>query len=499
MLENRIQNEIAKRIDKAHNYSFNLANYKSTLSKSQITDWKNALKHIEPNRATTLDEVYKKLNNCSPESALPYLKKLNPSNALEADIAREYISNIKENIALENKELYSIKKIIKSKQKYPFEKLEDKIKPKYIKIKKTDYNGDIDIVQKISFKDGKIHFRDEKSTGMDLYKAEKGDLITSKINVHQGALALADRNLVCSTHYQVYEIDKNLINPNYLAHILRSNWFQIRVNEIKNGGIKNEQGADFLMSLEIPLPSIEEQNDIVDQIEKQKAIIEGVEKVIGNWVIDFDLYFSSFNFSQKSLSELITESLYGSSQKADYQEEGYKVLRIGNIGFCDFKLNDIKKSVLPEKDYKKYKLRKGDFLIVRSNGNPKLVGKCAVWDSNESYIYASYLIRFRFDLSNVDPKYVMYFFMSPSGRKLLNPQAGGGTYNISATEFKKVQIPFPEIEIQRKIIAEIDAQMKILDGLQKMKSEAERKIEKILADVWGEEAEEPIKMEAKHE
>jgi len=46
---------------------------------------------------------------------------------------------------------------------------------------------------KISFKDGKIHFRDEKETGMDLYQAEKGDLMTSKINVHQGALALADR------------------------------------------------------------------------------------------------------------------------------------------------------------------------------------------------------------------------------------------------------------------------------------------------------------------
>ena len=30
MLENRIQSKIAKRIDKAHNYSFNLANYKST-------------------------------------------------------------------------------------------------------------------------------------------------------------------------------------------------------------------------------------------------------------------------------------------------------------------------------------------------------------------------------------------------------------------------------------------------------------------------------------
>jgi type I restriction-modification system DNA methylase subunit len=60
MLENRIQNEIAKRIDKAHNYSFNLANYKSTISDSQIVEWTEALKHIQPNGATTLEDVYTK-------------------------------------------------------------------------------------------------------------------------------------------------------------------------------------------------------------------------------------------------------------------------------------------------------------------------------------------------------------------------------------------------------------------------------------------------------
>jgi len=46
--ENRIQNEIAKRIDKAHNYSFNLANYKSSLTDTQIEEWTQALQHIEP-------------------------------------------------------------------------------------------------------------------------------------------------------------------------------------------------------------------------------------------------------------------------------------------------------------------------------------------------------------------------------------------------------------------------------------------------------------------
>ncbi|MCX6162492.1 MAG: N-6 DNA methylase [Ignavibacteriae bacterium] len=139
MLENRIQNEIAKRIDKAHYYSFNLANYKSTLSDSQIADWNDALSHIEPNTANTLEEVYKKLKNGKPEDALRYIKKLNPVNALEADIAREYVSNLDDNIVTEHKELNTIKGILKSGAKYPMVKLKDylilnenKIKPSKI-------------------------------------------------------------------------------------------------------------------------------------------------------------------------------------------------------------------------------------------------------------------------------------------------------------------------------------------------------------------------------
>ncbi len=119
MLENRIQNEIAKRIDKAHNYSFNLANYKSAISESQIVEWRAALAHIQPNGAATLEEVYKKLKASKPENILPYLLKLNPVNALEADIAREYVNNLDNDLILEHKELSLIKEILKSGAKYP--------------------------------------------------------------------------------------------------------------------------------------------------------------------------------------------------------------------------------------------------------------------------------------------------------------------------------------------------------------------------------------------
>jgi type I restriction-modification system DNA methylase subunit/restriction endonuclease S subunit len=498
MLENRIQNEIAKRIDKAHNYSFNLANYKSTLSAVQITDWASALKHIQPNGATTLDEVYKKLNNSKPQNALPYLLKLNPDNALEADIAREYVSNLDESIVTEQKELYAVKEIIKSGAKYPMVKLKDylilntnKIKPSKtpdVNYKVLGVSNDIGI-----FLNEKLN---ASETNQSYFVVSKNEFCYNPYRINVGSIGLNifdNDNQIISGAYLVFACKEEELNPKYLDALFNSKGFLSYVDDKANGGVRMNFKFEDMEAWEIPLPTIEEQIEIVTQIEKQKAIIEGADKVISNWTIDFESYFLSYKFSQKSLSELIIESLYGSSEKADYQDEVYNILRIGNVGFCDFKLEDIKKSLLSEKDFNKYKLQKGDFLIVRSNGNPKLVGKCAIWNSDEQFAYASYLIRFRFKLDEVEPKYVMYFFMSPSGRELLNPQAGGGTYNISATEFQKVQIPYPKIDVQRQITTELDAKMEILRGLHKMKFEAENKIEKILARVWGVDEKEPTK------
>jgi type I restriction-modification system DNA methylase subunit/restriction endonuclease S subunit len=499
MLENRIQNEIAKRIDKAHNYSFNFANYKSTNSDSQITEWTEALKHIQPNGATTLDEVYKKLSNSKPENILPYLLKLNPANALEADIAREYVSNLDNDLILKHKELNVIKEILKSGAKYPKVKLGT-----IISLEKEFLNVDEEsLYRRVTCKlRGQGILPRDKVLGKDLKTKRQqiihpNQLLVAEMDAKYGGYGIVPdecENSIVSSHYYLYNINQVELLPSFLGVILQSEEILTQVKTFVKGTTNYSaiRGNDFI-EIVIPLPTIEEQTAIVAQIEKQKAIIDGAEKIIKNWSVDFDSYLIKYNFSQKPISELIIDSLYGSSEKADYQDNGYNVLRIGNIGFCDFKLDDIKKSVLPEKEFKKYELKKGDFLIVRSNGNPNLVGKCAVWDLDVSFIYASYLIRFRFILDEIEPKYVMYYLMSPKGRSLLNPTAGGGTYNISATDFQKVQILYPIPDIQRQIVNELDSQMEVLKGLLKMKTEAEMKIGKILADVWGVEFVEPVK------
>jgi hypothetical protein len=45
----------------------------------------------------------------------------------------------------------------------------------------------------------------------------------------------------------------------------------------------------------------------------------------------------------------------------------------------------------------------------------------------------------------------------------------------------------PNIEIQRQIVSELDAQVEILNGVRGMQTAAKGKIEKLLQEVWGEE------------
>jgi restriction endonuclease S subunit len=70
-----------------------------------------------------------------------------------------------------------------------------------------------------------------------------------------------------------------------------------------------------------------------------------------------------------------------------------------------------------------------------------------------------------------------------------------GQWNLTKTICSAFEIDFPSIEFQQKIVKELDSQMLIISDIRQMKTEAEKKIGKILADVWGVESFEPEKVE----
>jgi len=60
--------------------------------------------------------------------------------------------------------------------------------------------------------------------------------------------------------------------------------------------------------------------------------------------------------------------------------------------------------------------------------------------------------------------------------------------NISKTQLLSLEIPLPPLETQRAIVAEIEAEQSLVNANRELIIRFEKKIEAVLARVWGDDA-----------
>lgn len=497
MLENRIQNEIAKRIDKAHNYSFNLANYKSTISDSQLAEWTEALKHVQPNGATTLDEVYKKLNNGKPENSLPYLVKLNPTNALEADIAREYVSNLDNDLIAKHKELNVIKEILKSGAKYPMVKLSTILQEKVEVIVIEDEKEYLQLTAKLWGKG--LTLRGIKK-GEDIqtkkqYVVREGDIVISRIDARNGAFGLVGRLLdgaVVSNEFPAFAVNESEALKEYVILALTSPQFYQQIEDSVEGasGRRRLETSKFL-DFEIPLPSLDEQKTIVAQIEKQKAIIEGADLVLKNWEID-ETVFANLPFSEldKHLTFVSSGATPLGGSNVYVQENGVLFIRSQNVLINKTDFSDA--VLIPNEVHQKMKrthVRKGDVFLNITGAS---IGRSAVMNDEREANVNQHVAIIRPNES-ILPEYLSAVLNTPNLQRQIDKlQTGSSRQGLNFDQIRKLIIPITDTTSQLEIVENLKTQLSVLNGISKMKSEAERKINQILAEVWGVAVSEPV-------
>lgn len=279
-------------------------------------------------------------------------------------------------------------------------------------------------------------------------KSCRNDLLVSSINFEKGAFAINIwGDVYASTDYTSYMVDNEAILPDFLFYALRCNLFMEHVASVKPKGMKTRVRYDFIKNFEIPLPSIPEHkkilaeyNDTLAEADKNNAkgngfsdgllydiqsevsdlkrqeqsdsqagsIIQIISfSSVSRWEVTFGLkggmperIYNSFKWPSYSISELQTESLFGLSVKASStQKKGMiPMLRMSNIVNGEIDCSGLKylpyKSAVTPREPDKWLLRKGDFLINRTNSK-ELVGKSAVFNLDGDYTYASYVIRYR--------------------------------------------------------------------------------------------------------
>ncbi len=161
-------------------------------------------------------------------------------------------------------------------------------------------------------------------------------------------------------------------------------------------------------------------------------------------------------WSWTTLGSVLEVIQYGTSVKASATpDKGVPILRMGNIQEGNLDLSNLK-YMGPEEDIQKYQLKEGDILINRTN-SPELVGKCALFQQEGKYVFASYLIRLRALKSVASSEYLTYVINSSIGRRHVDAvkHQVAGQSNINTQDIKSMPIPLAPLQEQFKIAEKI--------------------------------------------
>lgn len=163
------------------------------------------------------------------------------------------------------------------------------------------------------------------------------------------------------------------------------------------------------------------------------------------------------------VNDITKEHKQGYYTKDDYVENGIRLARITDLNNPIVDYSDMPKLKISDSDFQSYKIEKNDFLFARSGA----IGRYGIVEKNEfPAIFASYLIRFRFN-SDIVNRFFGYFFESNlCSKQLKGISQGNANININAENIKSLKFPRPPLSEQQKIaeiLSTVDAKIEIID------------------------------------
>lgn len=286
-----------------------------------------------------------------------------------------------------------------------------------------------------------------------------GDILYGKLRPNLNKVHLAAQNGICSTDIWALRTSETLL-PDFALRYLRSPAIYVRAAQLATGANLPRLSAEAFDRLPIPLPTLPEQQRIVDVLRQagrvakaKQSISEQIDQLIRTayWEYFGAWYTADGLVDPVRISDCVADSQYGVSEAME--ERGtHAVLRMNSIttsGWMD--LSDLKYASLSKKDIESTKLQDGDLLFNRTNSK-ELVGKCAVWRPvTGEFSFASYLVRLRLKPEML-PEFLWATLNSAYGKyRLLNSaKQAVSMANVSPTDLGRITVPHPPLALQEK-------------------------------------------------
>ncbi len=242
--------------------------------------------------------------------------------------------------------------------------------------------------------------------------------------------------------------NENLVDTNYLLYLLQS----IDFAQYMRRGAVPTLDLKGILSLEIELPSLAEQQRVVDELDLLSRVVE-LKNVQLRTLDELaqSIFYEMFSTIKERipLSTYVTDLSAGKSLAGD-EENPDKVLKTGAVTYDYFRGDDVKNLPLDYQPREKDLVRKGDLLISRMN-TAELVGAVAyVWDVAPRVYLPDRLWRATLT-EKANPIFLWKALIQFESKQQIRSLASGtsGTMkNISKPKLLSVEVPVVDKSLQ---------------------------------------------------
>ena len=319
-------------------------------------------------------------------------------------------------------------------------------------------------VQKGYVEDEKPAFYPEsEESAIRDYMLNENDLLLS-LTGNVGRVALLDKKrLPAALNQRVacLRVKDDRVIKDYLYFALLSNKFENDCIKSSKGIAQKNMSTEWLKEYEIPLPSKQDQQKVIDSLKRLTVVLQDktsqIEK-LDNLVKA--RFVEMFNRDFNNAVELgnVCDVRDGTHDSPKYHDEGYPLVTSKNI--CDGEIDFSTCSLIQKEDFDKINKRSkvdiGDILMpmIGTVGNPIIVNT-----DKEFAIKNVALIKFKDDAVVLNSFIKALLESDYFDRAVLSKTKGGTQKFISLGDIRKLEFNLPPIELQNQFatfVAQVD-------------------------------------------
>jgi type I restriction enzyme M protein len=327
-----------------------------------------------------------------------------------------------------------------------------------------------------------------KDIGSQKKCVSSGDILISRIIPHIRRVLVVPSNQsgqrqMASTEWIVFSGES--INPGYLRQILLSDVFNKQFMQTITGvgGSLLRANPKAVGEITIPIPPLEIQSQIVDEIAAQQHIIDGARQVVESWKPSFELDDEWEKVNISDICEVKGGKRLPKGETYAKEKTKHPYIRVVDLIGTSIDISDLRYITDDVfKEVKNYTISSED-VYVSIAGTIGLLG--TVPDELNGANLTENAAKLVLQKDKIDKMFLTYVgisdFVQQQIKKLTHAV---GVPKLALERIRTIQIPLPPLDIQREIVARIETERAIVEGNRKLICLYEEKVKKVIERVW---------------